>query len=50
MGLATVYGIVRQNGGFIEVGPIDLLVTDIIMPEMNGKDLAEKLRELLSRN
>jgi len=25
---------------------IDLLITDIIMPEMNGKDLAEKLKEL----
>lgn len=27
-------------------GPIHLLITDVILPEMNGKDLAEKLQTL----
>ena len=28
------------------IGEIDLLITDVIMPEMNGKDLANKLQSL----
>ncbi len=30
-------------------GPIDLVVTDVILPQMNGKDLSQRLRSLLPR-
>jgi DNA-binding NtrC family response regulator len=29
--------------------PFDLLVVDLVLPEMNGRDLTEKLRERLPR-
>lgn len=44
LGLSTVYGIVKQSGGFI-----DLLVTDVIMSAMGGKELADKLTEVSPR-
>jgi len=37
----VTYGIVKQNNG-----SIDLLMTDVIMPEMNGRDLSEKIIDL----
>jgi two-component system, cell cycle sensor histidine kinase and response regulator CckA len=30
----------------VHAGPIDLLITDVIMPEMNGKDLALELTRM----
>ncbi len=39
MGLATVFGIVKQSGGH------DLLITDVIMPSTNGRELADELRK-----
>ena len=38
---AEALGIVRSYPG-----PIHLLITDVVMPEMNGKDLRDKLAEL----
>jgi CheY-like chemotaxis protein len=39
---ATPGEAIRRSVG--HSGPLDLLVTDVIMPEMNGQDLANNLR------
>jgi DNA-binding response OmpR family regulator len=46
------YQVLEANDGFEAVrlaqeldGPLNLLLTDVIMPRINGKDLADKLKE-----
>jgi CheY-like chemotaxis protein len=47
------YNVLDANGGEEAIrvcrahnGPIDLLVTDVVMPELSGKEVAERLLEL----
>lgn len=44
--LTASNGVDAMNVAQIHDGPIDLLITDVIMPSMNGMELAKKLHDL----